>query len=155
MHCVDVLCTVACLQSAIVIYVQYTYLCLYASRYAYCIRQEPRGVRYQLPGVSKKSDEFKTCIFPVVLVIEPRIGYQVKACSIIFSLRADPMPRGTLPGRAEDMFAVTPVSLEAQFSSAQRGLRLRAAHGGVHNLPLISPPPLDLRARLLELVRYT
>ena len=39
------------------------------------------------------------------------------------------MPRGTLPGRAENMFAVIPVSLEAQFGSAQRGLRLRAAHG--------------------------
>ena len=54
------------------------------------------------------------------------------------------MPRGTLPGRAEDMFAVTPVSLEAQFSSAQRGLRLRDTEG-IHSLPLISPPPLGLR----------
>ena len=102
----------------------------------------------------KKSDEFKTCIFPVVLVIEPRIGYQVKACSIIFYLRADPMPRGTLPGRAEDMFAVTSVSLEAQFSSAQRGLHLRTPHGGG------TQPTTDFTVsfrsqRLLELVRCT
>ena len=43
------------------------------------------------------------------------------------------------------MFAVTPVSLEAQFSSAQRDLRRNAAHGGVRNPPLISPPSLGLR----------
>ena len=69
-------------------------------------------------------------MFPVVLVIEPRIGDQKKACSIIFTLRADLMPRATLLGRAEDMLAVTPVSLEAQFSPAQRDLCRSAAHGG-------------------------
>ena len=64
------------------------------------------------------------------------------------------MPRGTLPGRAEDMFAVTPVSLEAQFSSAQRGLRLRAAHGeGTQPTPDFTS---SFRSqRLLELVPYT
>ena len=87
-------------------------------------------------------------------MIEPRIGYQVKTCSIIFTLRADPMPRGTLPGRAEDVFAVTPVSLETQFSSAQRGLRLRAAHG--EGTQLTTDFTASFRPqRLLELVRYT
>ena len=59
---------------------------------------------------------------------EHRISY--KPCSITFTLRADLTPRATLPGRAEDVFAVTPVSLEAQFSPAQRGLRRSSAHGG-------------------------
>ena len=64
------------------------------------------------------------------------------------------MPRGTLPGLAEDMFAVTPVSLETQFSSAQRGLRLRAAHGG--GAQLATNFTASFRSqRLLELVRYT
>ena len=39
-----------------------------------------------LPGVSEKSDEFITYIFRVILGIERRMGYQVKACSKIFCL---------------------------------------------------------------------
>ena len=45
---------------------------------------------HNLPGVSEKSDEFKSCIFRVVLGIECRIGYQVKAYSKIFCLSEDP-----------------------------------------------------------------
>ena len=78
----------------------------------------------------KKLDEFKTCMFPVVLATEPRIRYQLKACLTIFTLRADPTLRATLTENVEDIFAVTPVSLDAQFSPAQRDLRRNAAHGG-------------------------
>ena len=46
--------------------------------------------RDYIPGVSEKSDEFKSCIFRVVLGIECRIGYQVKACSKIFCLSGNP-----------------------------------------------------------------
>ena len=51
------------------------------------------NVESNIPGVSKKSDEFKSCIFRVVLGIECRIGYQVKAYSNIFCLSEDP-PHG-------------------------------------------------------------
>ena len=44
----------------------------------------------KIPGVSEKSDEFITCIFRVVLGIECRIGYQVKAYSKIFCLSGNP-----------------------------------------------------------------
>ena len=44
----------------------------------------------EIPGVSEKSDEFKSCIFRGVLGLECRIGYQMKTCSKIFCLSGDP-----------------------------------------------------------------
>ena len=46
---------------------------------------------YIIQGSSEKSDEFKSCIFRVVLGIECRMGYQVKACSKIFCLSENPL----------------------------------------------------------------
>ena len=65
-----------------------------------------------LPGVSEKSDEFKTCIFRVVLGIECRIGYQVRAYSKIFCLSEDPPHGVTWLRRAGHIFVMTHFSLE-------------------------------------------
>ena len=51
-----------------------------------------------IPGVSEKSDEFITCIFRVVLGIERRMGYQVKAYSKIFCLSGNPLLGVTVLG---------------------------------------------------------
>ena len=56
--------------------------------------------RIKVPGVSEKSDEFITCIFRVVLGIERRMGYQVKACSKIFCLSGNPPLGVTVLGSA-------------------------------------------------------
>ena len=53
-----------------------------------------------IPGVSEKSDEFITCVFRVVLGIERRMGYQVKACSKIFCLSENPPLGVTVLGYA-------------------------------------------------------
>ena len=53
-----------------------------------------------IPGVSEKSDEFITCIFRVVLGIERRMRYQVKACSKIFCLSCNPPLGVTVLGSA-------------------------------------------------------
>ena len=53
-----------------------------------------------VPGVSEKSDEFITCIFRVVLGIERRMGYQVKACSKIFCFSGNPPLGVTVLGSA-------------------------------------------------------
>ena len=47
-----------------------------------------------------ESDEFITCIFRVVLGIERRMGYQVKACSKIFCLSGNPPLGVTVLGSA-------------------------------------------------------
>ena len=74
----------------------------------------PLGRKFSvlLPGVSEKSDEFKSCIFRVVLGIERRIGYQVKAFSKIFCLSGD-LPHGfTVLGSAGHVFVMSHFSLE-------------------------------------------
>ena len=60
---------------------------------AWCGDLHAGSGQLRLPDVSEKSDEFITCIFRVVLGIERRIGYQVKACSNIFCLSGD-QPHG-------------------------------------------------------------
>ena len=67
------------------------------------------GCKMLLPGVSEKSDEFQSCIFRVVLGIECRMGYQVKAYSKIFCLSGNP-PH--LLRRAWYIFVMTHFSLE-------------------------------------------
>ena len=47
-------------------------------------------VLWVAPGVSEKSDKFITCIFRVVLGMERRMGYQMKAYSKIFCLSEHP-----------------------------------------------------------------
>ena len=68
----------------------------------------------------EKSDEFITCIFLVVLGIERRMGYQVKACSNIFCL-SENLPLGVIVlGSARACSWCPPLPVPAKTSTAKR-----------------------------------